>query len=84
MQGSIGNSPRFNECTPWPVQGWDMLLAARNNLQHVQTIVPRRVWVRKTDGDVVPFKYLCWFCCRARLSRDLLFVDDNDDAEEGV
>jgi hypothetical protein len=28
----------FNECTPWPVQGWDMLLAARNNLQHVQTI----------------------------------------------
>ena len=38
MQGSIGNSPRFNECTPWPVQGWDMLLAARNNLQHVQTI----------------------------------------------
>ena len=38
MQGSTGNSPRFNECTPWPVQGWDMLLAARNNLQHVQTI----------------------------------------------
>ena len=53
-------------------------------MQHVQTIVPRRVWVRKTDGDVVPFKYLCWFCCRARLSRDLLFVDDNGDAEEGV
>ena len=26
----------FNECTPWPVQGWDMLLAARNNLQSLQ------------------------------------------------
>lgn len=28
----------FNECTPWPVQGWDMLLAARNALHTVQAL----------------------------------------------
>ena len=47
-------------------------------MEHVQAIVPRRVWVRKTDGGELPFKYLCWLCCRARLPRDLLFVDDDD------
>ena len=47
-------------------------------MEHVQAIVPRRVWVKKVDGDELPFKYLVWLCCRAGLSRDLLFVDDAD------
>ena len=48
-------------------------------MEDVQAIIPRRVWVRKTDGAETPFKYLCWFCCRARLPRDLLFVDEDGD-----
>ena len=42
----------------------------------VVSIDPRRVWVRKVDGDELPFKYLVWFCWRARLRRDLVFIDD--------
>ena len=26
--------------------------------------------------EILPFKYLCWFCCGTRLPRDLIFVDD--------
>ena len=43
----------------------------------VQCIIPRRVWVKKRDADELPFKYLCWFCCRAALERDLLFVEED-------
>ena len=46
-----------------------------------QAIVPRRVWVRKTDGGELPFKYLCWLCRGCRLPRDLLFVNDDDDGD---
>jgi hypothetical protein len=50
-------------------------------MDHVQAIIPRRVMVQKVDGQPLPFKYLCWFCCHAGLERDLIFVDDidNDD-----
>ena len=48
------------------------------DMDAVQAIVPRRVWVRKVDGDELPFKYLVWFCCRARLRRDLIFIDDDE------
>jgi hypothetical protein len=49
----------------------------------VQAIIPRRVWVKKRDAGEIPFKYLCWFCCRTALERDLLFVDDDEgDVEE--
>ena len=45
----------------------------------VQAIIPRRVWVKKRDAVELPFKYLCWFCYRVGLERDLIFVDDEDD-----
>ena len=44
----------------------------------LQAVVPRRVYVRKTGGEEVPFKYLCWLCSRAKLRRDLLFIDDDE------
>ncbi|CAD7946715.1 unnamed protein product [Amoebophrya sp. A120] len=28
----------FHECTPWPVQGWDMMMAGRNLLAEVQKL----------------------------------------------
>ena len=43
--------------------------------EHIQVIVPRRVHVRKTNGERVPFKYLCWLCYRVGLARDLVFVE---------
>lgn len=42
--------------------------------QHIQCIIPRRVEVRKTNQDPVPFKYLVWLCYKTSLDRDLLFV----------
>ena len=42
----------------------------------VQVILPRRVHVRKTGGELIPFKYLCWLCYRMCLPRDLYFLDD--------
>lgn len=46
------------------------------DMRHVQVIIPRRVQVKKSDAAAVPFKYLCWFCYKANLERDVLFVDD--------
>ena len=48
------------------------------DMNQMQCIIPRRVWVKKKDGEEVPFKYLCWLCRRAGLERDLLFADDDD------
>ena len=48
------------------------------DMNQMQCIVPRRVWVKKIDGTEIPFKYLCWFCRNAGLERDLLFVNDDD------
>ena len=31
----------------------------------------------------VPFKYLCWFCYRTQLPRDVVFIGDDDGAEFG-
>ena len=30
--------------------------------------------------EILPFKYLCWFCYRTELPRDLLFVNDVEQA----
>lgn len=51
------------------------------DMDHVQAIVPRRAWVKKHDDKELPFKYLCWFCSKAELTRDLIFVDDGDGEE---
>ena len=53
------------------------------DMAHVQAIVPRRAWVKKrgTEDKELPFKYLCWFCFKVRLARDLLFVEDDDGAD---
>lgn len=40
----------------------------------VQLVVPRRVLVRKTGHDAVPFKHLVWFCYRTKLKRDVMFA----------
>lgn len=40
-----------------------------------QVIVPRKVQVRKTGQDTVPFKYLVWLCYKTSLPRDLMFID---------
>eukprot|EP00471_Norrisiella_sphaerica_P000334 CAMPEP_0184486452 /NCGR_PEP_ID=MMETSP0113_2-20130426/7947_1 /TAXON_ID=91329 /ORGANISM="Norrisiella sphaerica, Strain BC52" /LENGTH=160 /DNA_ID=CAMNT_0026868345 /DNA_START=624 /DNA_END=1102 /DNA_ORIENTATION=- len=32
------------------------------DLEHIQCIIPRRVFVCKTGKDAVPFKYLIWLC----------------------
>ena len=52
------------------------------NMDHVQAIIPRRAWVKKTDDRELPFKYLCWFCTHVGLKRDLLFVEDDDPADD--
>ena len=49
------------------------------DMEAVQCIIPRKTWVRKRDGAELGFKYLCWFCCRTTLDRDLMLVDDEDD-----
>lgn len=53
------------------------------DMSEVQAIVPRRVLVRKRDGPPLPFKYLIWFCYKARFERDLAFLDGGPDAGEG-
>ena len=45
----------------------------------IQVIIPRRVYVKKTNADEVPFKYLCWFCYGVRLPRDLILIDDDQE-----
>lgn len=44
------------------------------NMPLVQIIVPRKVHVRKTGRDQVPFKYLVWICYKMKLDKDLIFV----------
>ncbi|CAJ1351038.1 unnamed protein product, partial [Effrenium voratum] len=51
------------------------------DMQRVQAIIPRRVHVRKTGQELLPFKYLCWFCFRTQLPRDLIFLDDAVEAD---
>lgn len=52
------------------------------DMSAVQCVVPRRVHVKKLDGPELPFKYLVWLCHRVGLARDLLFLDDADDADD--
>jgi len=47
--------------------------------KQVQVVIPRRVLVRKTGKELIPFKYLCWLCYRTKLPRDLYLVDGDDD-----
>ena len=50
----------------------------------VQCLIPRKTWVRKKDGTQLGFKYLCWFCHKTGLERDLIFItDDEDDDNDG-
>ena len=43
--------------------------------RRVQVIYPRRVFVRKTGKDKVPFKYLVWLCYKLDcLDRDVVFL----------
>ena len=44
----------------------------------MQVVIPRRVHVCKTGREEVPFKYLCWFCYRTQLPRDVVFIDDDE------
>ena len=65
---------RASEGSAWE-KGRSALAGLVRGLQ-VQTIIPRRVHVRKTGKEEVPFKYLCWFCHRMGLERDLYLIDD--------
>jgi len=49
------------------------------DLNAVQVIIPRRVHVKKQNGDELPFKYLCWLCYKTQLSRDLVLLNDDDE-----
>lgn len=40
----------------------------------VQLIIPKRVTVRKTGDDAIPFKYLIWLCYGVKLPKDLMWV----------
>jgi len=42
--------------------------------ESVQLIIPKRVNVRKTGDEAVPFKYLVWLCHGVNLPRDLIWV----------
>eukprot|EP00466_Bigelowiella_natans_P006384 jgi/Bigna1/38737/e_gw1.28.168.1 len=44
------------------------------DLGKVQCVIPRKVYVRKTGADAVPFKYLVWLCYGTSLPRDIMFV----------
>ncbi|CAK9075265.1 unnamed protein product [Durusdinium trenchii] len=46
------------------------------DMKRVQALIPRRVHVRKSGEEILPFKYLCWFCFGTKLPRDLIFVND--------
>ena len=46
--------------------------------EQVQVVIPRRVHVCKTGREEVPFKYLCWFCYRTQLPRDVVFIGDDE------
>jgi len=50
------------------------------DMSQVQVIIPRRVHVCKTGREEVPFKYLCWFCYRTQLPRDVVFIGDDEGA----
>lgn len=41
-----------------------------------QCIIPHHTWVCKRGEAHLGFKYLCWFCCRTALERDILYVGD--------
>jgi hypothetical protein len=44
--------------------------------EKVQVIIPRKVWVSKTNQAEIPFKYLCWLCYGLKLERDLYLMDE--------
>lgn len=46
------------------------------NKEKVQVIIPRKVWVSKTNQTEIPFKYLCWLCYGLKLERDLYLMDE--------
>jgi hypothetical protein len=50
--------------------------------QHIQVVYPRRVFVKKTDADEVPFKYLIWLAYRCSFKRDVYFIGDSEAAAD--
>lgn len=53
----------FSECTPWPLQGWDMMLAGRNLVQRVRELdkpaVQQVPWSLRTPGLKVAVVTIC-------------------------
>ena len=43
----------------------------------VQVLIPKLVWVKKKDGEEVPFKYLVWLCHGLHLDRDLVLMNED-------
>eukprot|EP00928_Gymnodinium_smaydae_P035610 TRINITY_DN25028_c0_g1_i1.p1 TRINITY_DN25028_c0_g1~~TRINITY_DN25028_c0_g1_i1.p1 ORF type:complete len:305 (-),score=56.33 TRINITY_DN25028_c0_g1_i1:20-892(-) len=40
----------------------------------VQSVIPRKVYVKKRNQEPLPFKYLVWLCYKTGLDRDLYFL----------
>jgi len=40
----------------------------------VQSVIPRKVYVKKRNQDPLPFKYLVWLCYKAGLKKDLYLL----------
>lgn len=54
----------FSECTPWPVQGWDMMLAGRNLVHRVRELDKQALpldtpWSFRTPGMRVAIVTIC-------------------------
>merc|ERR1712196_499545 len=54
----------FNECTPWPLQGWDMLLAGRNLQYRVGKLDQQSILVdtppsHRIDGARIAIVTIC-------------------------
>uniref|UniRef100_A0A6B2LLZ6 Uncharacterized protein n=1 Tax=Arcella intermedia TaxID=1963864 RepID=A0A6B2LLZ6_9EUKA len=44
------------------------------DMQLIQCIIPKKVFIRKTGKEELPFKYLVWFCYKVGLEKDLYFI----------
>eukprot|EP00397_Hematodinium_sp_SG-2012_P052215 GEMP01061625.1.p1 GENE.GEMP01061625.1~~GEMP01061625.1.p1 ORF type:complete len:241 (+),score=56.78 GEMP01061625.1:28-723(+) len=44
------------------------------DMSKVQTVIPRKVFVKKKNQSKVPFKYLIWLCYDLNLPKDLYFI----------
>jgi hypothetical protein len=44
------------------------------DMDKIQVIYPRKVYVSKTGQAEVPFKYLVWLCYKTKMQRDIAFM----------